>query len=63
MNADALNEKLFAHKAAILPGRLCDMHRQGVDGEMNRFFRFSFGPLTPDSRENDLAILAQCLGS
>jgi aspartate/methionine/tyrosine aminotransferase len=61
LNADALNERLFAHKAAILPGRLCDMYRTGVDGELNQLFRFSFGPLSPESRESDLRILASCL--
>ncbi len=61
LNADAFNERLFAHKAAILPGRLCDMFRAGVDGDLNQFFRFSFGPLSPDSREDDLRILASCL--
>ncbi len=61
LNADQFNERLFAHKAAILPGRLCDMHRAGVDGALNRFFRFSFGPLSPESRDTDLQILASCL--
>jgi aspartate/methionine/tyrosine aminotransferase len=61
LNADQFNERLFSHKAAILPGRLCDMHRAGEDGELNRYFRFSFGPLSPESRENDLEILASCL--
>lgn len=60
-NSDQLNERLFRHKAAILPGRLCDMHRGEVDGSSNRFFRFSFGPLSPESRDSDLEILADCL--
>jgi len=62
MNADEFNAKLFQHDAAILPGRLCDMHRQGEDGPSNRYIRFSFGPLPMESREEDLAILKKCLG-
>lgn len=63
LNADEFNERLFAHKAAILPGRLCDMYRAGIDGVLNGYFRFSFGPLMPDSREEDLRILEKCLAT
>lgn len=63
MNADELNLKLFEHDAAILPGRLCDMHRGGEDGPSNRFIRFSFGPLPIESRDEDVQILTKCLGN
>lgn len=61
LTADALNERLFKHRAAILPGTLCDMHRRGAAGMHARFMRFSFGPLAAESFEGDLAILAECL--
>ena len=62
MTAKELNERLFKFDAAILPGRLCDMRRQGEDGPSNRYIRFSFGPLPMDSRERDVEILKECLG-
>jgi len=62
LTGDAFNERLFAHDAAILPGRLCDMARRGDGGPMGPMVRFSFGPLGPESCENDLAILARCVG-
>jgi len=61
LTGDAFNERLFAHDAGILPGRLCDMARRGDDGPLGRMIRFSFGPLGPDSFEADLAILEQCV--
>jgi len=61
LTGDAFNERLFAHDAAILPGRLCDMARRGDEGPLGDMIRFSFGPLPPDSFERDVAILAQCL--
>ena len=62
LSADAFNERLFKHNAGILPGVLCDMQRrQGADGPLHRFIRFSFGPLGPDSYDNDMEILAQCV--
>ena len=62
MTAKELNERLFKFDAAILPGRLCDMRRQGEDGPSNRYIRFSFGPLPMESRERDVEILKECLG-
>jgi aspartate/methionine/tyrosine aminotransferase len=60
--AEELNERLFAHAAAILPGRLCDMRREdGVPSRLDRFLRFSFGPLRAESFEDDLKILRACL--
>jgi len=61
MNADELNQRLFKRGAAILPGRLCDMHRRTEGSPFDPFFRFSFGPLTPDSFEEDAAILRSVL--
>lgn len=58
---DAFNERLFAHDAGILPGRLCDMARRGDQGPLGPMIRFSFGPLGPESLANDLAILARCV--
>jgi len=61
-SADDFNQKLFEHQAGILPGVLCDMvRRRGADGPLNRFVRFSFGPLSADSFESDIEILAQCV--
>ncbi len=63
LTATELNERLFAHGAAILPGRLCDMARRpGEPSPLDRFVRFSFGPLSAESYEEDLAILTACLG-
>ena len=56
-----LNRRLFEHKAAILPGTLCDMLRRGDEGPHGSLCRFSFGPLKPDSFENDMEILKSCL--
>jgi aspartate/methionine/tyrosine aminotransferase len=61
LTGDAFNERLFRHEAGILPGRLCDMARRGAAGPMDRMMRFSFGPLTADSYESDMAILAKCV--
>jgi len=62
-SGDALNERLFSHDAGILPGRLCDMARlpEGGPGSLDRMFRFSFGPLSPESYEGDMAILRSVL--
>ena len=56
------NELLFAHDAGILPGRLCDMARRGDDGKLGTMMRFSFGPLPPDSFDEDARILRAVLG-
>jgi aspartate/methionine/tyrosine aminotransferase len=62
LTADEFNLRLFKHEAAILPGRLCDMRREeGQASRLDEFIRFSFGPLTADSFENDVKILADCL--
>ena len=61
LTANDFNERLFKHKAAILPGHLCDMYRRGNDGEMGRFIRFSFGPLLKETREESIRIISDCL--
>ena len=61
LTADEFNERLFKHEAAILPGTLCDIFRRGEKSPMADFVRFSFGPLSPESFEDDLAILRDCL--
>ena len=60
LTADAFNERLFKHHAGILPGRLCDMARRD-SGPLDHFMRFSFGPLGPDSYDDDIAILSRCV--
>jgi len=61
LTARELNERLFEHKAAILPGTLCDMLRRGDSGPHRNFIRFSFGPLEPESFDENIAILKSCL--
>jgi aspartate/methionine/tyrosine aminotransferase len=61
LTGDQFNERLMRHDAAILPGRLCDMARRGDHGPLGDMIRFSFGPLSADSCESDLAILARCV--
>ncbi len=61
LTADAFNERLFKHEAAILPGTLCDMFRRGPASPMADFVRFSFGPLKAESFEGDVEILKACL--
>lgn len=62
LTAAELNERLFAHGAAILPGHLCDMaRRSGRPSPLDRFIRFSFGPLPPESYDRDIDILSACL--
>ena len=61
LTADELNRRLFAEGAAILKGTDCDMARRGDTSPLRDFFRFSFGPLAPESFESDVAILARAL--
>lgn len=61
LRADEFNERLFKHKAAILPGHLCDMHRRGNEGPFGRYIRFSFGPVLKETREESIRILSECL--
>ena len=66
LNARELNQRLFRHGAAILEGFDCDMARPHDKDPAYRspyesFFRFSFGPLLPESFESDIALLRQVL--
>jgi aspartate/methionine/tyrosine aminotransferase len=61
LTADEFNQRLFEHKAAILPGTLCDMHRRGATGPHGSFIRFSFGPLPAETFDENVKILKQCL--
>jgi aminotransferase len=66
LNAHELNKRLFRHGAAILEGFDCDMARPHEKDPAYRspyesFFRFSFGPLLPESFEADVALLRQVL--
>jgi len=61
MTAAELNERLFPHGAAILKGTDCDMARRGEASPLRNFFRFSFGPLGPDSFDSDVEILKRAL--
>ena len=67
LDADGLNRRLFKHGAAILKGFDCDMARPhdkdpGYRSPYASYFRFSFGPLLPESFESDIAILRRVLG-
>jgi len=63
ITAAELNERLFREGAAILKGTDCDMARGGDASPLRHFFRFSFGPLAPESLESDLEILGRALGA
>ena len=57
LTAVELNNRLFKYGAAILKGPDSDMARQGDSSALRQFFRFSFGPLLPESFESDIEIL------
>ncbi len=61
LTAAELNERLFKKGAAILKGTDCDMARRGAASPLRHFFRFSFGPLHPESFHSDIAILREAL--
>ncbi len=61
LNAAELNKQLFKQGAAILKGTDCDMYRLENDSHLNQFFRFSFGPLMPESFNSDIEILSKAL--
>jgi aspartate aminotransferase len=66
LEAGELNRRLFQHGAAILKGLDCDMARPhdkdpGYRSPYGSFFRFSFGPLLPETFESDVAILRRVL--
>ena len=61
MTAEEFNQRLFPTGAAILKGTDCDMARRGDASPLRDFIRFSFGPLAPDSFEEDIRILRAAL--
>lgn len=61
MTAEELNQRLFRQGAAVLKGTDCDMARLGDESPLRSFFRFSFGPLSPQSFESDIEILRGAL--
>jgi aspartate/methionine/tyrosine aminotransferase len=63
LTAAELNERLFPEGAAILKGTDCDMARGGDASPLRQFFRFSFGPLAPDSLPGDIEILRRALAA
>ncbi len=62
LTAGQLNERLFQHRAAILPGTLCDMQRREDAGPHRNMIRFSFGPLPSETFDENIEILSECLG-
>ena len=61
MTGDELNKRLFKRGAAILCAFDCDMARPhskdpNYKTPYERFFRFSFGPLLPESFESDIEL-------
>ncbi len=61
LTAAEFNRRLFAQKAAILPGELCDMHRRGDVSPLAQFIRVSFGPRGPEDFDGDIEVLARAL--
>ena len=61
LGAREFNTRLFKHKAAILPGTLCDMFRRGDEGPHRDFIRFSFGPMEPETYDENMEIITSCL--
>jgi aspartate/methionine/tyrosine aminotransferase len=66
LKASELNRRLFKHGAAILEGNDCDMarpHDKSPDyvSPYESWFRFSFGPLLPETFQSDIALFGQVL--
>jgi len=64
MVSDELNRRLFEHGAAILCAADCDMGRPhskdpGYVTPYSRFFRFSFGPLLPETFDSDVELFRE----
>eukprot|EP00929_Paragymnodinium_shiwhaense_P107917 TRINITY_DN74264_c0_g1_i1.p1 TRINITY_DN74264_c0_g1~~TRINITY_DN74264_c0_g1_i1.p1 ORF type:complete len:456 (-),score=95.57 TRINITY_DN74264_c0_g1_i1:393-1574(-) len=66
VTCDDLNQRLFKRGAAVLRGIDCDMARphakdpEYVSPYVN-YFRFSFGPLLPETFEDDIKIMKEVL--
>jgi len=66
MTSVELNKRLFKRGAAILCAFDCDMSRPhskdpSYETPYARFFRFSFGPLLPETFESDVQIFSEVL--
>lgn len=65
LNSKEFNRRLFAHGAAILCASECDMTRphdkSPYKTPYERFFRFSFGPLLPETFESDMQLFGAVL--
>ena len=61
ITSEEFNDHLFKHGAAILKGTDCDMYRLEENSHLKQFFRFSFGPLSPNSFDSDIDILKSVL--
>ena len=66
LNAKEFNKRLFKHGAAILTAIDCDMSRPHAKDPnyvtpYPRFFRFSFGPLLPQTFDSDIALMKKVL--
>jgi len=64
MTSTELNNRLFKRGAAVLCASDCDMgrpHSKDPDyvSPYSRFFRFSFGPLLPETFENDIQLFRE----
>jgi len=66
LNATEFNKRLFKRGAAVLEALDCDMARPHEKDPAyvtpyHRFFRFSFGPLLPETFESDIALMKEVL--
>merc|ERR1719440_1773245 len=66
LNCDEFNKRLFKRGAAVLRGIDCDMARPhskdpNYVSPYLTFFRFSFGPLLPETFESDIQIMSEVL--
>jgi hypothetical protein len=64
MTSAELNKRLFKRGAAILCASDCDMARPHSKDPnyvtpYTRFFRFSFGPLLPETFESDVQLFSE----
>ena len=64
MTSKELNNRLFKKGAAILCASDCDMARPHSKDPVyispyTRFFRFSFGPLLPETFESDIQLFTE----
>lgn len=66
LDAEELNKRLYKRGAAVLKGTDCDMGRPhfkdpSYKSPYGNCFRFSFGPLKPESFEDDIKIMTEVL--